>query len=654
MKNIVTLLMLSMAISLTAQDIKRGFKNLEKKDYARAKDDFAKNLAGNAENVGANFGMALVLADDQSPLFDIVDSWQYVAKIQDKLNTLTQEDIEIIGEYFMNTEVRRTSRPVKQKMEIAMEAIEARLIKYIREENDLVAVYGVLEKYPDYRHYDNVVHIRNQFEFRKYEKLNTLETYLEFLQKFPDAAQKEKAERYIAKLAFENVKTKNTVSAYNTYINTYPRSEYVQTALKLRNGAAYNETRGINTLEAYEKFIENYPDALEVAEAKIQQRNLLYEKAKRIKSLQAFNQFIELYPDGQYFVDIFNLKSSELGGRFLAAKNFDSPSIVWAKGFDNNGRIEEGGCSALTTDGGIVVACNTRDADTAFADAWIIKLDRDGKMLWNKIIGQPFEDSVKSVLLDSKGNIYILGYTHLTADRNSKMGWMFKLGDDGTKIWNKTLGNIDIASCATDHLDRIIIGSSTAADTLGNRYSITIFNEDARMIAERSYTGRGCINDLLVTGQNEVLLCGSNWISLIDQRRYMLWDDDLPVELTATNVAGGNNSGYYITGTNKGTIFYSRYNSTGKLEWLQKYDKTDSTQFITDIAGISQGNMLVLESKSEGAKIKTFAPDGKVVTVKELTGNTKVAGIIARNQDTLLLLNDGDLIVVRFTNLVSL
>jgi hypothetical protein len=39
----------------------------------------------------------------------------------------------------------------------------------------------------------------------------------------------------------------------------------------------------------------------------------------------------------------------------------------------------------------------------------------NGKNAWNKTIGQSFEDSICDVLLDSKGNIIVLGYTHLSA-----------------------------------------------------------------------------------------------------------------------------------------------------------------------------------------------------------------------------------------------
>ncbi len=654
MKKAFTLILISFCLVAQAQDIKKGYKNLEKGEYEKAKEAFHKNLADNKENVGANFGMALILADDQSPYFDIIDSWEYVEQIEGKTGSMSQEDIEIISEYFLNTEVRRTSRPVKKKMEIAIDAIESRLIKYIREENDLDAVYEVLDRYPDFPHYDNVVHIRNQFEFRKYEKQNTLAGYQEFLTKFPDAAQKDKAIRYINQIAFEEAKTTNSVEAYNAYIEEYPQSDNLQAAIKLRNAAAYAHASTLNTLDAYDDFIENYPNALETADARTKQKTILYEQAKRIKSLQAYNEFIDRYPDGLHFIDIFNLKSAELGSNFLIENNFNQPSIVWAKGFDNNSRIETGGSIAVTHEKEYIIACNTRDSDTTYADAWIIKLDQDGKMLWNKTIGQAYEDTVLSVLIDSKGEILVIGYTYMSPASASRKGWLFKLGNDGKKIWNKTMGNIEINSCTIDKDDNIYIGSSIEKDSLGNQYLVSVFNKDARKIAERSYTGRGSINDIKINSHNQIVLCGSNWLSLLDERRYLIWDESLPSELTATQSAIAGSSGYYFAGSNKETIFYAKYSGEGKKLWLQNYEKSDTTQTIRQIAAIGQGNLIVLESKSNGAKIKSFSPSGSVISVKDLDKSIDVVDTKSDAENSFLLLNKGDLIVIKFLNLTSL
>ncbi|MBN2813850.1 MAG: hypothetical protein JXQ80_07215, partial [Bacteroidales bacterium] len=183
----ITLFCLSASV-LTGQPVKRAYKLLEKADYLKAYELFKEALSENKEDPAARFGMSLLLADDKSPQYNLIEAWECADGLIEKLDQLSPETLEFIGEYFYNTESRHISRPVKKKMEYGIETIEAKLIKHIREENNLELVYTALEKFPDFRHYNNIVHIRNQLEFRKYEKINTLEGYLTFIQKFPDAA----------------------------------------------------------------------------------------------------------------------------------------------------------------------------------------------------------------------------------------------------------------------------------------------------------------------------------------------------------------------------------------------------------------------------------------------------------------------------------
>jgi len=651
-KYLLTILLIALSSCLVAQDIKKGFKSLEKSEYDKAKEAFQKNLSDDPRNVGANFGMALVLADDQSPVFDIMSAWEYVERIQGRLGELSQEDIDVLSEYFLNTEVRKTSRPVKKKMEIALEAIEARLIKYIREENNLDACYDLLKRYPDFRHYDNVIHIRNQFEYRKYEKLNTLAAFDEFIQKFPEAAQVPKAKKQRYHLAFEEAKTANTIEAYAAYIAQFPESDYLQSAIKLRNEAAFKQAQSKGTLPAFEHFIATYPDALEVSDARVRVKELLYEQAKRIKSMQAFNDFIKQYPDGQYFVDIFNLKATELGNAYVTEFGLQSPAIQWARAFDNNGRIEEGGIVKSTSDGGMVIACTSRDNDSASADAWVIKLDPQGNMLWNKTIGQAFEDQVTNVLIDHQGGIIVVGYTWLSADSASKKGWMFKLAADGTKLWNKNLGAIDIASSALDADDRIYIGGGIAEDSLGMRYAFTTFSSDAKKIGEKHYTGLGEIHSICFIPEGNMLLGGSNWLVGLENKRYLRWDVLLDAQYTITHgiSAGGN---FLVAGFNDQNMVYGSYSANGAKNWFQNYPKSDSSQVIASVAATPQGQFVVLEQKDEEGKIKVFQANGTIAKVKQVSPALRLESCYCADSRFLLVMNNKDIVLLNLSDTMA-
>ena len=151
-------------------------------------------------------------------------AWEYANILKPNLESLTTEDLEYIGEYFYNTESRHISRPVKKKIEYAVETIEAKLIKYIREENNLEIVYEALGEIPLIS--DIMIMLFTfaiSWNSEKIKNNTSLQGYLFYLHKFPDAAQVEKAMHYGNKLAFEQAVQVNTVQAYTQFMSNIPR-----------------------------------------------------------------------------------------------------------------------------------------------------------------------------------------------------------------------------------------------------------------------------------------------------------------------------------------------------------------------------------------------------------------------------------------------
>lgn len=648
-KHILLAIIVSVSIISNAQNIKRGFKSLEKKDYEKAKEIFNELLSEDGENVAANFGMAMVKADESSPYFDIVDSYQHIVKIKGKESSLSQDDIDILSEYFLNTEVRKTSRPVKKKMEIAEEAVDARLIKYIREENDIEACYKVLEMYPDYIHYDNVIHIRNQFEYRKYEKRNTLEAYEEFMDKFPEAAQIPKARNQINRLAFEAIKVSNSIDAFNAYIKKYPDSRYVQRAIKLRNAKAFQEAEKLNTLEAYNIFIESYPDALEISQAKKHQHQLMYEKAKRIKSLEAYNDFIKMYPNGLYYLDVFNLKSSDLGMKNYQELGFSTSDLVFARSLDNDEKIEEAVTIAETKDNGFVIAGNTRQSDTSYSDAWIVKLDSKGDMLWNKSIGQAYNDVVESIHVTSTGDFIVLGYTQISSDSAAYMGWMFKLGTDGQRVWNKNLGRLKMTSSAISSNDKIYM-AYYIEDTIPDNYLIQAFNSDGNKIWERDYVRQGTFNKTIFTENNDIFLAGNRWFNLSDSKFYIKWEDTLSVP-GSIQTAGMNQQNIVLAANDSLNNYFIAYTNSGKKTWMNTTSISSIDDKVYSIIVNPDNSSIVVGKQAENNYLIRYDGAGKKISEMPFVGDYKpVCALNTRDNRIVYLFTGPDYLITVFSS----
>lgn len=516
------LFLLVFAITGNGQNIRRGYKLLEKTDYEKAGVLFSEAIEENPKNPAALLGLMLILADDSSSSFDLISAWKNGSAITSLLEQFTTEDLEFVGEYFYNTEERHINRPVKKKIEYAVETVEAKLIRHIREENDLELVYSVLEAFPDFKYYENVIHIRNQLEFRKYEKQNTLDGYLEFIRKFPEAAQIEKAIRYRNRFAFEMASTLNTHDSYSGFLNKYPEAAEATQAIKRLHSVDFESAKKAGSIQALDEFMARYPDALENYEAKQIQKQLLFEYARKIQTLEAYNEFIRKYPEGQQYIDIFNLKSLDNGMRFLSSHPVNSDNIVWSRSFEAEEIDEISSCLAIDTLNNYIIGGIVFRIDTGYTDAWIIKVNPEGKMLWNKYVGEAFNDEIYQLIVNSQNEILGSGYTWTGMDSSSRESWIFKLGSDGTKLWSRKLGRMHISSLSTTSNGTIFAGGFLTNDSLQDLFSVVVLNDQGKRLWARTYTGKGHIIHSGELKNGNMILAGTDWYAMIDQKGYIL------------------------------------------------------------------------------------------------------------------------------------
>jgi hypothetical protein len=107
---------------------------------------------------------------------------------------------------------------------------------------------------------------------------------------------------------------------------------------------------------------------------------------------------------------------------------------------------------AQTADGGYIMAGNTSSTDGDVShytygskDAWIVKLDDTGAMLWQKKIGGSNDDYATSIMQTQDGGYITAGYTYSTngnmsSSHGQEDGWAARLDDTGGTVWIKCLG----------------------------------------------------------------------------------------------------------------------------------------------------------------------------------------------------------------------
>lgn len=95
-----------------------------------------------------------------------------------------------------------------------------------------------------------------------------------------------------------------------------------------------------------------------------------------------------------------------------------------------------------TTDGGYVLAGTCTSFGAGGYDIYIIKLNQTGSLQWTKTIGGTGDDIGHSIILTRDGGYAIVGSTTSFGAGGADM-YIIKLNNNGNLQWNKIIGGSD-------------------------------------------------------------------------------------------------------------------------------------------------------------------------------------------------------------------
>jgi hypothetical protein len=183
-----------------------------------------------------------------------------------------------------------------------------------------------------------------------------------------------------------------------------------------------------------------------------------------------------------------NIKSTADGGFILAAtsnslvidgKTNNGGTDVWVAKLSKDGNVEwsriYGGSSTdepaeifQTSDGGYILAANSfspisgnvSGENHGSCDFWVVKLNSNGSIAWEKLYGGDLEDRCKGIV-ENEGGYIVAGHTYSSANgdvtmvnKGSRDYWYFRIDLDGNLIWSKSIGGNGI-----DELESIALTS---------------------------------------------------------------------------------------------------------------------------------------------------------------------------------------------------
>ncbi|UPT69703.1 MAG: T9SS type A sorting domain-containing protein [Flavobacterium sp. JAD_PAG50586_2] len=154
------------------------------------------------------------------------------------------------------------------------------------------------------------------------------------------------------------------------------------------------------------------------------------------------------------FIDGDKKSPSRGGADFWVIKLNAKGGEEWQKTLGGKGQ-DELNCVVKTKDGGFILG-GSSSSDTAGEksedsfggmDYWVIKLDREGKIVWQHTLGGRFNDELRSITTTEDGG-FLLGGSSNSPDTGTKTEknigqsdyWIVKLDNDGNERWQKTIG----------------------------------------------------------------------------------------------------------------------------------------------------------------------------------------------------------------------
>lgn len=120
-----------------------------------------------------------------------------------------------------------------------------------------------------------------------------------------------------------------------------------------------------------------------------------------------------------------------------------SGTVVWDKAFGQN-KADWADSIRELSDGGYVVSGekNLSGVSTFNSDAWVLRLDSDGNVIWELALGGGGRHAAHSALPTEDGGYIVAGYTE-SQGAGGRDVWILRLSPGGELEWDKTYGGTE-------------------------------------------------------------------------------------------------------------------------------------------------------------------------------------------------------------------
>ncbi len=269
---------------------------------------------------------------------------------------------------------------------------------------------------------------------------------------------------------------------------------------------------------------------------------------------------------------------------------FPGETVAWMVRIDSNGNmlwnktfLEGNGTEfrrVIKTENGFLLVGNTFSASGA-SDGMIAQIDEEGNVIWNITIGGPNINKLLSATETDEGFVFA-GFTYPSGSTNSE-AWVVKTTSDGNITWNKTYdqaGDNAARAIVTAENNSCVIAGYTNSSESG-AYEVWLFKIDANgtLIWSRTYGAAESEEATALTkAENGYLIVGDKHSPETDDDALMI-KTDVDGNVLWQNTYGGADFDmlYDVTGLSSGgyaiTGFTFSWGQGDRDFWLFKIDE---------------------------------------------------------------------------------
>ncbi|MEO1259559.1 MAG: hypothetical protein AAFZ15_12210 [Bacteroidota bacterium] len=169
-------------------------------------------------------------------------------------------------------------------------------------------------------------------------------------------------------------------------------------------------------------------------------------------------------------------------------------------------------------DGGYLFVGQTEKFTTQDWDAYYVRLDADGNVIWSKNSGRAFNDFAHEVVPTNDNHFVILGTTDSVETFFEHTLTLEKIDADGNTLWFKPLNHLaEIAAdygLAVDDDEGLLIASGRGEDGFGYRGDALLIKTDANGNESWSKSYGGSESDeaniVIKTSDNHIMMLGTS------------------------------------------------------------------------------------------------------------------------------------------------